>query len=112
MEITNELIAIYAEGNATQDEKEIVRKYLMENPQQLETVMMVMDGHFDLALDSEEIDASGNSSKGKHSFQDIAMSAAAFAPQMEIVSSNVTSNRNFQRKSFDTCLNELVSEIF
>lgn len=112
MEITNELIAIYAEGNATQDEKKAVRKHLMENPHLLETVMMVMDEHYDLALDSEDVDASGSSSKGNHSFQDIAMSAAAFAPQMKIGSSNTESKRTVHRKTFDTCLNELVSEIF
>lgn len=112
MEITNELLAIYAEGNATPDEKKIVRQYLMENPRQLETVLMVMDDHLDLTLDDEEYEESGRMLQGQYSFQDIAMSAAAFAPQSEMKCSGATSKGTTHRRCFDTCFNELLSEVF
>ena len=35
MEITNELLAAYAEGNVTPEERKAVREYLTEHPSQL-----------------------------------------------------------------------------
>lgn len=43
MEITNELLAAYAEGNVTPEERSAIREYLTEHPSQLESVMMMMD---------------------------------------------------------------------
>ena len=43
MEITNELLAAYAEGNVTPEERKEVREFLTEHPSQLESVMMMMD---------------------------------------------------------------------
>lgn len=48
MEITIELLAAYAEGNVSASERKAVRQYLMEHPEQLETVMIMMDEDFDI----------------------------------------------------------------
>ena len=54
MEISNELLAAYAEGNVTPEERETVRNYLVEHPSQLESMMMMMDNDYDLDLDTED----------------------------------------------------------
>ena len=54
MEITNELLAAYAEGNVTPEERKAVREYLTEHPSQLESVMIMMDEDFDVQLQNEE----------------------------------------------------------
>ena len=43
MIIDNELLAAYAEGNVTQEEREAVRQYLVENPEMMEAVLFAMD---------------------------------------------------------------------
>lgn len=43
MEITNELLAAYAEGNVSNDERMAVRDHLMHNPDSMQTVMLMMD---------------------------------------------------------------------
>lgn len=54
MEITIELLAAYAEGNVSESERTAVRQYLMEHPDQLETVMMIMDKDCDIQLENDE----------------------------------------------------------
>lgn len=51
MEITNELLAAYAKGNVSESERESVRQYLIDNPKELESVMMMMDEDYDIQLD-------------------------------------------------------------
>ena len=51
MEITNELLAAYAEGNVSESERKAVRQYLIEHPDQMEVVMMMMDEDYDIQLD-------------------------------------------------------------
>ena len=51
MEITNELLAAYAEGNVSESERKAVRQYLTDNPEELETVMIMMDDDYDIQLD-------------------------------------------------------------
>ena len=58
MEITNELLASYAEGNVSDSERNEVRQYLIDNPKELETVMMMMDEDYDIQL--EETESLGN----------------------------------------------------
>lgn len=58
MEITNELLAAYALGNVSDIERNAVRQYLMEHPEDLETVMMLMDDDFDVQLDSHQAHSS------------------------------------------------------
>jgi len=52
MEITNELLAAYAEGNVSESERKAVRQYLTDNPEELESVMMMMDKDYDIQLDN------------------------------------------------------------
>lgn len=96
MKINNELLAAYAEGNVSQEERKTVRQYLMENPQELESVAMMMDEDYDLEVeeDSDKLDddTSGNSFDapigavggmlGSIVTPSLCMSAAAFAPSI------------------------------
>lgn len=43
MIIDNELLAAYAEGNVSQEEREIVRQYLTTNPDMMESVLFAME---------------------------------------------------------------------
>ncbi len=51
MEITNELLAAYAKGNVSESERKAVRQYLIDNPDELENIMMMMDEDYDIQLD-------------------------------------------------------------
>ena len=51
MEITNELLAAYAAGNVSDFERKAVRQYLIDNPDELETMMVMMDEDYDIQLD-------------------------------------------------------------
>lgn len=50
MEITNQLLAAYSEGNVTEAERSAVRQYLTEHPEELESVMIMMDRDYDIQL--------------------------------------------------------------
>lgn len=54
MKISNELLAAYAEGNVSTEERNVVRQYLAEYPQELESVMMMMDEDYELEVDDIE----------------------------------------------------------
>lgn len=54
MEITNELLAAYAQGNVSESERKAVRQYLTDHPEQLETVMIMMDEDYDIQLEDNE----------------------------------------------------------
>lgn len=62
MNITNELLAAYAEGNVSQEERLAVRQYLTENPQEWDSMLMMMDEDYDITLDEDDV-ASLNTSK-------------------------------------------------
>ena len=51
MEISNELLAAYAKGSVSESERNIVRQYLTDNPEKLETLLMMMDDDYDIQLD-------------------------------------------------------------
>ena len=55
MNITNELLAAYAEGNVSNEERLAVRQYLTENPQEWDSMLMMMDDDYDITLDDEDI---------------------------------------------------------
>lgn len=95
MKISNELLAAYAEGNVSTEERNVVRQYLAEYPQELESVMMMMDEDYELEVgDIEEYNDCYCNNKLQTSFHDIALSAAAFAP------SNI--NPSFQKAAINT----------
>lgn len=54
MDITNELLAAYAEGHVSDSERTAVRQYLAEHPEELESVMIMMDEDFDIQLDDKD----------------------------------------------------------
>ena len=112
MNISNELLAAYAAGNVTNDERNAVRQYLAEHPQELESVMMMMDEDYELVLDY--VEESDFFVDGKHmadSFHDIALSAAAFAPRMSCMNHNSVSRTTSDRNSFSQQLDELLNDI-
>lgn len=55
MNITNELLAAYAEGNVSNEERVAVRQYLTENPGEWDSMLMMMDDNYDITLDDEDI---------------------------------------------------------
>lgn len=111
MIISNELLAAYAEGKVSTEERDAVRQYLADNPQELESVMMMMDEDYELEIDETGENAvflEGN--QGCNSFHDIAYSAAAFAPSstMQHFSHN---NHNSGSDDFNSHLECLMDEI-
>ena len=52
MNITNELLAAYAEGNVSNEERLAVRQYLTENPQEWDSMLMMMDDDYDITIDN------------------------------------------------------------
>ena len=52
MDITNELLAAYAAGNVSASERQVVRQYLVDHPEELESVMVMMDDDFDIQLEN------------------------------------------------------------
>ncbi len=55
MEISNELLAAYAAGNVSDEERLSVRQYLIENPNEMESLLMMMDEDYELGLDDDNI---------------------------------------------------------
>lgn len=53
MKITNELLSAYAEGNVSGEERLAVRRYFAENPQEWDSILMMMDEDYDIFLDEE-----------------------------------------------------------
>ena len=111
MEITIELLAAYAAGNVSESERNAVRQYLTEHPDEMETVMMMMDEDYDLnAADETDIEESVLS-ESEDSYSDICYSAAAFAPRVVPMKSVADSNGKADNKSFSKRLDELLDEI-
>lgn len=79
MKISDELIACYIDGTATAEERNTVRKYLCEHPEEYEQILYLMDKDKDDYL-GEQLDGSCIANS-KNPFFDIAYSAAAFAPE-------------------------------
>lgn len=84
MEITDEMIACYVEGSATVEEQKKVREYLSQHPEEQERVIYLMDLDRDDYLNEEECDYIDKMTSDEHSLCDIALSAAAFAPTMQL----------------------------
>lgn len=113
MTITSEILAAYAEGKVSGAERNAIRKYLADNPSELKSVVMMMDEDYELDVDDEEkesLDYAGGTDDG--SDFNIALSAAAFAPRSKEISKARINIYQKQRKSFDSCINDLLDEIF
>lgn len=111
MEITNELLAAYAEGNVSDSERNAVRQYLAENPDQLETVMIMMDEDYDLDLEDETEVEDVASASDEGTFSDICYSAAAFAPRIVSMKNIIESPGDADIGSFSQRLDDLLDEI-
>lgn len=113
MEITNELLAAYAEGNVSDQERKAVRQYLAENPNEMETVLMMMDDDYGLELDDEVLDETAEeiSLSDKDSFSDICYSAAAFAPKEIPISRADRGVEKVRKRSFQENLGDLLKEL-
>ena len=84
MKINNELIACYVEGTVTAEERDFVRRYLCEHPEEYERVLCLMDNDTADYL-GEHLEISDNCiPMNETSFSDIAYSAAAFAPEQNL----------------------------
>lgn len=111
MEITNELLAAYAEGNVTESERNTVRQYLVDNPDQLETIMMMMDEDYDLNLESETEVEDVTSARFEESFSDICYSAAAFAPRTVPIKNVIKNLDHKNTGSFNQRLSDMLDDI-
>lgn len=79
MEITDELIAAYIDGNVTVKERQGVRRYLAVHPEERDLVLVLMEGIEDC---SDEVENSTTATlQQEQSFTDIAYATAAFAPR-------------------------------
>lgn len=111
MEITIELLAAYAAGNVSESERNAVRQYLTANPDEMETVMMMMDDDYDLNFDDEKDLGNSTMSESDESYSDICYSAAAFAPRAVPMNNIVDSPEKADKESFSQRLDDLLSEI-
>ena len=116
MKITNELLAAYAEGKVSQEERVAVRQYLVEHPEKLRTVMIMMDEYFDMNIDdnAEEVPQSNILVLHDNEEQSYGLPMAAFAPnpmekkRLKTIPNGVKKEDN---DDFLTRLNGLYDEI-
>ncbi len=80
MEISDELIACYIEGTATPEERNFVRDYLSNHPEEYEFILHLMDDYSEDYSKEEETTSHNCISMNADGVCDIAYSAAAFAP--------------------------------
>ena len=123
MNITNELLAAYAEGNVSEEERMAVRQYLTENPQEWDSMLMMMDEDYELSVDDNignmgHVDASNVSFPKmaakvdkKSSFSDLCYSAAAFAPKINPIVNRVTGGESTTKESFAKQLDDFMDEL-
>ena len=106
MKISDELIACYIDGTATAEERNMVRKYLCEHPEEYEQILYLMDNDRDNYLEEQLND--NCTATDKTPFFDIAYSAAAFAPEQ----SNLFIQKNNSNPSRIDGLNDRLSAMF
>ena len=114
MKITNELLAAYAEGKVSQEEREAVRQYLVEHPEKLRTVMIMMDKYYDMDVEDSEEEEPASNVMPLIDDESLGLPMAAFAPnpmekkRLKTISKDV---RKENDDGFLTRLNELYDEI-
>lgn len=69
MEISNELLSAYAEGNVSEAERNAVRQYLTDHPEELENILIMMDKDYDIQI--EEIRHSDHSETFNQELDDL-----------------------------------------
>jgi len=111
MEITNELLAAYAEGNVSPEERKQVRQYLTEHPSQLESVMLMMDSDNDLEAKPNRRDISFMGLRPPK-MRDVSFTSAAFVPSASHnLHEMMDSLEPMNSMTFDERLDDLLDEI-
>lgn len=82
MELNDEMLVRYVEGNLNVEERNFVRRYLSEHPEKLESVLYMMDD-FTECCPNETKETENIIPICESSFSDISYSAAAFVPQQK-----------------------------
>lgn len=112
MNISNELLAAYAEGNVSDEERKIIREYLIQNPDELESVMIMQDRDYELSVQNDfasELN-SHTMSKDRNATPDLCYSAAAFVPDFGVSKmSNHIQDR--QSQNFFFAIDQLIDEL-
>ena len=112
MKITDQLLAAYAEGNVTEEERRMVRRHLVDHPDQIEMVVTMMDEDFELEVDDDaDNDTIADSSSIYNSFSDLCYSAAAFVPRKKSTKNSSAKQIQHTHTTFQQRLNELLDEI-
>ena len=109
MDITNELLAAYAEGNVTQEERKQIRAYLTEHPSQLESVMLMMDSDEDLDVRPQKKDINFMGLRPPK-LRDMSYTNAAFVPDASLheMTDGIESMNSM---TFDERLDDLLDEL-
>lgn len=115
MIITNEILASFAIGKVSQEERSSVRQYLAKHPQEMELVMMMMDEDCELSLDEEkelfESEGFGCGESDNDTSSLLAYSAAAFAPQRKPTQHIIDVPGHADKGSFAQRLDDLLAEV-
>ncbi len=108
MEINDELIADYIDGTASDEERNLVREYLSQHPEEYEQIICIMDNDVEDYLGEQTNDNDCIILKNDKAYSDIAYSAAAFAPQQKYIP--ITKQKKDSNGVYDR-LNKMIIEI-
>lgn len=100
MDISNNLLAAYAAGNVSESERQAVRQYLAEHPEELESLLVMIDDDFDIQLEDhdrasshsfdEELDALLDEIEAEE--PDVSTPSISILPLMSKAAQNVVDN--------------------
>ncbi len=99
MELNDELMACYLDGDATQEELVEVRDYLCQNPEEFESIIALMDEDKDDYLGEWSEEEEIASLCDGENFSDISLSAAAFAPNSIRLNSKEPNSESVSNKA-------------
>ena len=113
MEVTEELISAYIDGNVSEDERKQVREYLALHPVERDLTFSLMEGTNTLDECSQDAESEPMSAViHEQLFSEIACCAAAFVPEVKTRSPKpaVRNNIGQRIKRIHSFLNELNQE--
>lgn len=111
MDITNELLAAYAEGNVTPEERKYIRQYLAEHPSQLESVMLMMDEEPEMYEKQQKKDISFMGLR-QPKVRETSFAGSAFVPQASDSCFEMTDSLNpIKFMGFNERLGKLLDDI-
>lgn len=113
--INDELLARYVDGVATPDEQILVRDYLAQNPEEYESILYMMDlDREDYLGEVTEENCNNVVSLNDSISTNIALSTAAFVPQMSIKTKEYSPKRTqkpLRISGLQDRLNNMLNEI-